>query len=123
MKDSANLADHLAALLAEAKKAGASAADATAAQSTHTSGSMREGKLNDLERSEAMEISLRVLVGQRQASLATAMLSAKDLKSWRNAPSPSRALPGRSLHRPARKKRMRLRPARARSVRRQRAAC
>src|SRR5262245_21256347 len=58
-------------LLAEAKKAGASAADAVAAQSTSLSASMRGGKLSDLERSEAMEVSLRVLVGKQQASLAT----------------------------------------------------
>ncbi|HVY13277.1 MAG TPA: DNA gyrase modulator, partial [Alphaproteobacteria bacterium] len=58
-------------LLAEAKKAGASAADAVAAQSTSLSVAMRGGVLTDLERSEGTEISLRVLVGQRQASLAT----------------------------------------------------
>jgi PmbA protein len=58
-------------LLNEAKKAGASTADAVAAQSTSLSASMREGKLSDLERSESMEISLRVLVGKQQASLAS----------------------------------------------------
>jgi PmbA protein len=58
-------------LLNETKKAGASAADAVAAQSTSLSASMRAGKLSDLERSESMEISLRVLVGKQQSSLAT----------------------------------------------------
>lgn len=65
------LFEALSDLLAEAKKAGASMADAVAERNAATSVAMREGKLSDLERAESTEISLRVLIGQKQASLAT----------------------------------------------------
>ena len=69
------LSDLTAALLQAAKSAGADAADAVAAEGTSISVGVREGALEEAERSEGVEIGLRVLVGQRQA-----IVSASDIK-------------------------------------------
>lgn len=58
-----------------ARKAGADAADALYYCDAATSVSMRLGKLEDVERSEGQDISLRVFIGQRSASVSTADLS------------------------------------------------
>ncbi len=63
------------ALLAAATKAGASAADAIAVDGTAVSVDVRAGALEQAERSEGIEIGLRVLVGQRQACVAASDIS------------------------------------------------
>jgi PmbA protein len=55
------------ALLDAARKAGADASDAVAADTTALSINIRGGRLETAERAEHIEIGLRVLVGQRQA--------------------------------------------------------
>lgn len=65
-----NFEDLTNQLLAAAKSAGADAADAMALQGTSVSIDVRMGKLEHAERSEAVDIGLRVLVGQRQANVS-----------------------------------------------------
>ncbi len=55
------------ALLGAAKKAGADSADAIALSGTSISIDVRDGKLEQAERSEGQDIGLRVFVGQRSA--------------------------------------------------------
>ena len=62
-----------------AVKAGADAADALYYCNAATSVSMRLGALEDVERSEGQDISLRVFVGQRSASVSTADMDAGEL--------------------------------------------
>ncbi|MFA6021764.1 MAG: DNA gyrase modulator, partial [Rhodospirillales bacterium] len=50
-----------------ALKKGAQAADAVLVDQTSLSAAWRLGKLEHLDRSEASDIGLRVLIGQRQA--------------------------------------------------------
>ncbi|MGC9369071.1 MAG: TldD/PmbA family protein [Paracoccaceae bacterium] len=59
-----------ASLLDAARKAGAEAADAIAVDGTSLSIDVLKGKLEQAERSEGVEIGLRVLVGQRQACVS-----------------------------------------------------
>ncbi|MDH3263224.1 MAG: TldD/PmbA family protein [Paracoccaceae bacterium] len=56
--------------LAAARKAGAEAADALAIDGTSISIDVRGGRLEHAERSEDVEIGLRVLIGRRQACVA-----------------------------------------------------
>jgi PmbA protein len=58
------------AALNAARKAGAEAADALAIDGTSISIDVRGGKLEHAERSEGVEIGLRVLIGRRQACVA-----------------------------------------------------
>ncbi len=58
------------ALLDAARKAGADAADAIAAEGTSVSIGVLNGALEQAERSDEVEIGLRVLVGQRQACVS-----------------------------------------------------
>ncbi|MBT8418243.1 MAG: TldD/PmbA family protein [Silicimonas sp.] len=67
MTDLAHLTD---ALLSAAKTAGAEAADAIANEGTSLSIETRSGALEQAERSEGVEIGLRVLIGQRQACVS-----------------------------------------------------
>ncbi|WP_108814550.1 TldD/PmbA family protein [Loktanella sp. Alg231-35] len=62
-----NLSQHI---LDAAKKAGADAADAVAVDGTSVSITVREGALEQAERSEGVDIGLRVLVGHRQACVS-----------------------------------------------------
>lgn len=57
-------------LLEAAKSAGADAADAMAVQGTSVSIDVRAGALEQAERSEGIDIGLRVLVGQKQANVS-----------------------------------------------------
>ncbi|MGX9352798.1 TldD/PmbA family protein [Shimia sp. W99] len=57
-------------LLDAAQKAGADAADAMTVQGTSLSIDVREGKLEQAERSEGLDLGLRVFVGQRQANVS-----------------------------------------------------
>lgn len=63
-----------------ATKAGADAADALYYCNASTSVSMRLGALEDVERSETQDISLRVFVGQRSASVSTADMDSGELQ-------------------------------------------
>lgn len=67
---STSLADLTEALLHHARHAGADSADAIAVDGTSLSISVRGGSLEQAERSEGVEIGLRVIVGQRQACVS-----------------------------------------------------
>jgi PmbA protein len=67
-------------VLSRAAKAGATAADAMILQSTDLSVSRRLGNLEDLERAESAAIGLRVLVGQRQASISASDYTEQSLQ-------------------------------------------
>lgn len=70
----------LAALLDDAKAAGAQAADAVLYHAVSSGVSWRMGKLEDVERSESADLGLRILVGKRQASVSTTDHSRGSLK-------------------------------------------
>ncbi len=63
------------ALLDAARKAGAESADAMALDGSSTSIDIRAGALEQAERSEAVEIGLRVLIGGRQACVSASDIS------------------------------------------------
>lgn len=64
------LSDLTQALLDAARRAGAGAADAMAVTSRSVDVDVRQGALEHAERSEATEVGLRVLIGQRQACVS-----------------------------------------------------
>lgn len=74
-------------LLADARAAGADAADALYVQSLASSVSYRLGKLEDIERSELWDLGLRVFVGNCVAFVSSTDISVKALKEL-----PSRAV-------------------------------
>ncbi|GGA71484.1 modulator protein [Nitratireductor aestuarii] len=69
------LVDRVAELVEAAKRAGADAADAVVMRSRASSVSVRLGKVEGTESSESDDMSLRVFVGQRVASVSAAMNS------------------------------------------------
>jgi PmbA protein len=73
--DAAKLTDRVAALVEAAKAAGADAADAVAVRGRSTSVSVRLGKVEGTEASESDDVSLRVFVGQRVASVSATAAS------------------------------------------------
>jgi PmbA protein len=73
--DAAKLTDRVAALVEAARKAGADAADAVAVRGRSTGVSVRLGKVEGTESSESEDISLRVFVGQRVASISATAAS------------------------------------------------
>jgi PmbA protein len=73
--DAAKLTDRVAALVEAAKAAGADAADAVAVRGRSTSVSVRLGKVEGTEASESEDVSLRVFVGQRVASVSATAAS------------------------------------------------
>ncbi len=75
----AKLQDLTAALLDAALKAGASAADAIAVDGRSVSIDVRGGVLEQAERSEGVEVGLRVLIGGRQACVSASDISARTL--------------------------------------------
>ncbi len=78
--DSTKLTDRVAALVEAAKQAGADAADAVVAISRSTGVSVRLGKVENTGASESEDMSLRVFVGGRIASVsATASSDARAL--------------------------------------------
>ena len=66
-----SLSDLSDQILQAAKRAGAYAADAIAVDGTSLSITVREGALEQAERSEGIDIGLRVFVGQRQACVSS----------------------------------------------------
>lgn len=67
------------ALLDAALKAGAESADALAVQGTSLSIDIRQGALEQAERSEGIELGLRVLIGGRQACVSVSDTSARTI--------------------------------------------
>lgn len=67
-------------LLDAARRAGAEAADAMALDGQSTSIDIRAGALEQAERSEAIEIGLRVLMGGRQACVSASDISAATIQ-------------------------------------------
>ncbi len=67
------------ALLDAAKRAGAEAADALAVEGTSLSIDIRKGALEQAERSEGIELGLRVLMGGRQACVSVSDISARTI--------------------------------------------
>ncbi|MEE9329294.1 MAG: TldD/PmbA family protein [Parvularculaceae bacterium] len=63
--------DILQCLLDDAKKAGAETCDGLIYDSLSHSVSVRLGEVEDIERSETQDLGLRVMIGQRQASVST----------------------------------------------------
>ncbi len=72
-----NIADQC---LARAKAHGADAGDAILAESLSVSSTVRLGALEDVERSEALDLGLRVFVGQSQAIVSTSDLGEASLE-------------------------------------------
>ncbi|WP_417467162.1 TldD/PmbA family protein [Maricaulis sp.] len=73
--DPQKLQDIAADLIARAVRAGADAAEATVSESRTTELSVRDGALEDIERSESLDAGVRVFVGARQAGVAFSDLS------------------------------------------------
>jgi PmbA protein len=69
--DQTALADLADRLVAAAKRAGADAADAIAVRGASLSVEVRDGEVEESERSEGDDLGLRVLVGRRQAVVST----------------------------------------------------
>ncbi|MFV0492122.1 MAG: TldD/PmbA family protein [Pseudorhodobacter sp.] len=65
-----SLAHLTEALLAAARKAGADSADALVVDGRAVSIDIRQGRLEQAERAEGLDLGLRVLIGQRQACVA-----------------------------------------------------
>jgi PmbA protein len=76
-----SLSDLAHALLDAARKAGAESADALAVSGTALSIEIRKGALEQAERSEGMDIGLRVLMGRRQACVSASDTSAATLQA------------------------------------------
>src|SRR5919198_1071532 len=69
--DQSALTDLAERLVAAARRAGADAADAGAVRSVSQSVEVREGAVEESERSEGDDVGLRVFVGRRQAVVST----------------------------------------------------
>lgn len=69
--DRSNAAEPARRLVEAARKAGADAADAVAVEGSALTANWRLGRLEDVERSEARDVGLRVFVGRRQASVSS----------------------------------------------------
>ena len=76
---SGNLEKLTEAMLEAARVAGADAADAMAVQGTSVSIDVRGGTLEQAERSEGVDLGLRVFVGQRQANVSVSDASPETL--------------------------------------------
>lgn len=76
-----SLADLSHALIDAARKAGAETADALAVAGTSMSIEIRKGALEQAERSEGVEIGLRVLVGRRQACVSASDTSGATIQA------------------------------------------
>src|SRR5208337_2925651 len=77
--DQSALADLAERLVAAARRAGADAADAVAVRSISLSVDVRDGMVEESQRSEDDDVGLRVLVGHKQAAVATNDLKASGL--------------------------------------------
>ncbi len=77
--DSAKARSLLDDALSRAKAAGAEAADAVLYHAVSSSVSWRMGALEDLERSEGVDLGLRILIGKKQAIVSTTDVSRTNL--------------------------------------------
>jgi PmbA protein len=68
-------------LLDMAKSAGAESADAMAVRGTSVSIDVRNGALENAERSEATDLGLRVMIGQKQANISTSDIREETLRT------------------------------------------
>lgn len=73
--DAAKLTDRVSVLVEAARKAGADAADAVAILGRSTGVSVRLGKVEGTESSESEDVSLRVFIGRRVASVSATAAS------------------------------------------------
>ncbi|MBR9826067.1 MAG: TldD/PmbA family protein [Alphaproteobacteria bacterium] len=73
--DTARLQEIAADLVDRAIKAGADAAEASIGESRSTELSVRDGQLEDIERSESLDAGVRVFIGKQQAGVAFSDLS------------------------------------------------
>ena len=73
--------DRADALISQAKKAGADAADAIYVCDSSTQVQMRLGELEDVERSEGEEIGLRVFAGKRSATVSSSNMDPEILSA------------------------------------------
>jgi PmbA protein len=69
--DQSTLTDLAESLVSAARKAGADAADAVAVRSVSVAVEVREGAVEESERSESDDLGLRVFVGKKQAVVST----------------------------------------------------
>ncbi len=69
--DQSALTDLAERLVAAARRAGADQADAVAVRSVSLSVEVRDGAVEESQRSEGDDIGLRVLVGHKQAAVST----------------------------------------------------
>src|SRR6202167_4831673 len=69
--DQSALTDLASRLVAAARRAGASEADAVAVRSVSLSVEVRDGAVEESQRSESDDVGLRVLVGRKQAAVST----------------------------------------------------
>jgi PmbA protein len=76
--DQTALADLAERLVAAAKRAGADAADAVAVRGASLSVDVRDGEVEESQRSEGDDLGLRVLLGRRQAVVSTNDLKGDD---------------------------------------------
>ncbi|MFU0503500.1 TldD/PmbA family protein [Pseudaminobacter sp. NGMCC 1.201702] len=74
-RDPQKLTDRVSALVEAAKRAGADAADAVAVRGRSASVSVRLGKVEGTEASESEDVSLRVFIGKRVASVSATAAS------------------------------------------------
>jgi PmbA protein len=79
--DQSALTDLADRLVAEARKAGADAADAVAVRSVSQSVEIRDSAVEESERSESDDLGLRVFVGKRQAVVSTNDLRGDGVKA------------------------------------------
>ena len=79
MLDPVSASDTLAALIDQARRAGADAADAVYVGDRSTSVGVRMGALEDVSRAEGQEIGLRLFVGRQSAAVASSDLSRDSL--------------------------------------------
>jgi PmbA protein len=78
--DQTVLIDRAARLVGDAKRAGADAADAVAVRAMSVSVQVRDGAVEESERSEGDDVGLRVFVGKRQAVVSTNDLTADGMR-------------------------------------------
>jgi PmbA protein len=78
--DQTVLIDRAARLVEDARRAGADAADAVAVRAMSVSVQVRDGAVEESERSEGDDVGLRVFVGKRQAVVSTNDLTADGMR-------------------------------------------
>lgn len=76
--DQSALGDLAQRLVEAAKRAGADAADAVAVRGMSQSVEVRDGRVEESERSEGDDVGLRVIVGRRQAVVSTNDIAGRD---------------------------------------------